>query len=435
MKPILKNIKQNKNPFILFLPFLILYIVLILKFAIKENYGDESRYLSYAQNLLNGFYSPPPPDIDLGNGPGYPLLLVPFLALHLPLIYIKLFNAIFYYLSIVLLFKSLQQIVSFKFAIIFSLLWALYPNIYEQIFYTLPEVFASSLMPLLIFTLLKSFQNNIKTKNTRLYIFFAGLTFGYLALTKPIFGYVLLAMVIGTALLWLANRKNRAYKKGMSVLIIAFIVTTPYLAYTHHLSGKMFYWSSYGGNNLYWMSSPLEQEYGSWEPSSNLTSDYKKETCIIGYADSIIKYHQADFLYINQFKGVEQDDAYKRVAINNIQSHPIKFLKNCISNIGRIIFNYPYSYKIQSPNTLFRIPFNGTLILLMLICSIPAIMNWNKINFAFRFMLLFALIYLAGSILGSAETRMFTLVVPVFLVWIAFIISKSCINFDFDRPK
>jgi hypothetical protein len=433
MKSVVRNIKTNRNPFILFLPFLILYILLILFFSKNENYGDESRYLMYAQNLVHGFYSPPPPDIDLGNGPGYPLLLVPFVALHIPVIYIKLLNALFYYLSIIFFFKSLQQFVTFKSATVFSIIWALYPSLYESLPYTLPEVFASFLIPLLVFTLVKSFKNGIRTEKRKYYMLFAGLSFGYLALTKPIFGYVIITMMVGMGLLWITNRKNTTYKKSISILIIAFISTVPYLAYTHHLTGKMFYWSSYGGNNLYWMSSPYEKEYGSWAPNSNRTSDFKdQESNIIGYADSIIKYHNADFAYVNQFKGVEHDEAYKRIAIQNIKSHPIKFLKNCLSNFGRIVFNYPYSYKIQNPGTLFRIPFNGTILLLMLFCGIPGIIYWKKINFSLRFMLLFALIYLGGSLLGSAETRMFTLIVPIFLFWIAFILSRSRIKFKFD---
>ena len=126
-----KNLKITKNPFLLFLPFLIVYIVLILIFATKEvNRDDQGRFLTYAQNLLHGFYSPPAPNIDLGNGPGYPMLLVPFTALHLPLIYTQLLNAVFYYLSIVLLFKSLQQLVSLKITTIISLVWACYFTFY-----------------------------------------------------------------------------------------------------------------------------------------------------------------------------------------------------------------------------------------------------------------------------------------------------------------
>ena len=67
-----------KNPYLLFSPFLCFYIIYILIFP--PDFGgntDEMRYLQFAQNLIHGFYSPPVPDIDLTNGPGYPLLLSP----------------------------------------------------------------------------------------------------------------------------------------------------------------------------------------------------------------------------------------------------------------------------------------------------------------------------------------------------------------------
>lgn len=426
MNSVSNTFKKIKDPFLIFLPFLVAYILIISIFSSPGNYGDERRYLDYAGNLLNGFYSPPAPGIDLGNGPGYPLFLVPFVFLDTPSIFIKLMNAFFYYFSIVLIFKSLQEHVTFKFAIIFSVVWALYPSLYENLLFILPEVFAVFLISLLIFTVTKSFKYDINTRTCKYYIFFSGITFGFLALTKPIFGYVILTMIVGAGIIFVINLQKKTYKKAFFILLIAFISTIPYLAYTHYLTGRYFYWSSFGGNNLYWMSSPLEKEYGSWQPSSFDKADYlEPESNITGYADSIIKYHKSDFTYVNQFAGVKQDDAYKKLAINNIQSHPLKFLKNCISNVGRIIFNYPYSYKMQNPGTLFRFPLNGAIVLLMLFCTIIGILNWRKIAFSLRYLLLFSFIYLGGSILGSAETRMFTLIVPAFLIWIAFVLQKS----------
>ena len=263
----LKNHKIVQNAFLLFLPFLILYVVLILIFAKGSNIGDEGRYLMYSQNLTHGFYTLPAPYLDLGNGPGYSLIIMPFVALKLPLISIKLINAIFYYFSIILLFKSLQRIVTFNFALIFSLLWALYPNTFEQLPYVLPEVFASSLIPLLLFSVTLAFSKG-KTKKTYIYTITAGLTFGYLALTKPIFGYVLVFMILGTIFLLIINRTNSNYKKSILILTIAFVTTIPWLAYTYHMTGKFLYWSSYGGNNLYWMSTPYENEYGDWNGDS-----------------------------------------------------------------------------------------------------------------------------------------------------------------------
>jgi hypothetical protein len=435
----IKNVKTIRNPFILFLPFLILYVTLILILATNESNGDEGRYLMYAQNLTQGFYSPPPPAIDLGNGPGYPLLLAPFVALNLPLIFIQLLNAIFYYLSIAFLFKSLQQIVSLRFTIVFSLIWALYPIFYEYMTNVLPEIFAASLIPLLLFTTIKAFKID-NSKKIRKYIFFAGFIFGYLALTKPIFGYVLMFMIAGMLLLLIINRKNLNYKKSLGILIIALATTVPYLIYTYHLSGKIFYWSSFGGNNLYWMSSPYEGEYGDWMGFPVSPND---KNIIPGGRELITLRHQKDFdeilkndkvqkanirngiIEYNLTKGITQDDLLKKIAINNIKNYPIKYVENCISNIGRIFFNFPYSYKSQKARTLLRLPVNGVLLVLSLFCIIPTFKNWKKIIYPIKFLLFFAFLYFGGSILGSAETRMLIMVVPILLMWIAYIFSKS----------
>jgi hypothetical protein len=119
----MKSIKITKNPYLLFLPFLIILIIYAILNP-TDGYGDEHRYLTFAKNLVHGFYSPPPPNVNLTNGPGYPIILTPFVALDLPLIYITLLNPFFYYFSIIFLYKALQKVVSQKVTLIFSFFWA-----------------------------------------------------------------------------------------------------------------------------------------------------------------------------------------------------------------------------------------------------------------------------------------------------------------------
>lgn len=434
----LKNHKLIQNPFLLFLPFLILYAVIILIFAKPTNIGDESRYVTYAQNLCHGFYSLPAPFLDLGDGPGYSLIILPFIALKLPIIFIKLLNAVFYYFSVILLFKSLQRIVSFNFALIISVIWALYPNTFEELPYILPEVFASSLIPMLLFSLTLAFTTD-KTKMTNKYILIAGITFGYLALTKPIFGYVLAFMMVGTILCWIITKRNVNFKKIVSVLTIAFIITLPWLGYTYHMTGKLFYWSSFGGNNLYWMTSPYEYEYGDWLPYPPITQDYQ----LPGTKEKVKLHHEKDFqqifkskkaqdlyikngkIYGSPYTGVIQDDTLKQIAFRNILSHPIKFISNIISNAGRMLFNYPSAYAFQKPSTLRRLPINGAILVFAAFCLVLTFLNWNRILFHLRFLLFFSLIYFCASLLGSAGPRMFTIIVPILLFWIAYIITRT----------
>lgn len=421
---------MTKNPFVLFLPFLILYIIIVFIFVTKGSHGDESRYLMYAHNLLHGFYSSPPPDIDLSNGPGYPILLIPFLALHVSLIFITILNAIFYYLSIVFLFEALLKVTSVKIAFIISLFWGFYFNLYEYLPFVLTEVFTVFLVSLLILSLSNAFRISSLRRSLKS-IIFSGLIIGYLALTKPIFGYVIISLIIGTAVLLIANWKSKNYRKSILILFISFLTTTPYLLYTHHLTNRLFYWTSNGGNNLYWMSSPYAGEYGSWiqYPLNKIDQSPR----IPGSKEIIELNHQKDFDEIFKYKGVEQDDIYKKIVTRNIKSHPMKFFENCFSNVGRIIFNFPRSYELQRPGTLLRLPFNGIIMVLVLFCLLPTVKNWRKIPFLIRFLLFFAILYLGGSVLGSAETRMFTMVVPIFLFWIAYIMQKSIkVTLKFD---
>lgn len=420
--------KLSRNPFILFLPFLILYVVIVIVFPTQGTWGDESRYLQLAQHLMNGYFSPPRPHIDLGNGPGYPLILIPFVALHLPLMCITLLNAILYYLSVVLLFKAMRELLSFRIALLFSLFWALFYNSYQYLPQILTEIFTSSLVIFLLYFVIRAFRLP-PSKKEKIFVLISGFLVGFLALTKPIFGYVILFVLPVILILWLTKRQSVSYRKSLIIMVIAFITTLPYLLYTYHLTNKMFYWTSVGGNNIYWMTSPYQNEYGSWisYPVDSVND------LIPGSKNKIDSLHQMDFEKLPNYKGLKQDDILKKIALDNIISHPVKFAENCISNVGRILFNFPFSYQAQSPRTLMRLPLTGTVLFLVLFCLIPTLINWKKIDYSIRFLLFIAIVYLGGSILGSAETRMFTIIVPILLTWIALIFTKTVkVKLKFD---
>lgn len=443
MLNMLRNIKITQNPYLIFLPFILFYIGIVLFYNTDTLVGDENRFLLYARNLTNGYYSPS--DITLGNGPGYPIILTPFVAFDLPYLFIKLLNPVFYYLSIIFLFKALQQVVSFRVALIFSLFWACYYNGFESMHLMYSEIFTYFLVSLLLFLLLKAFNPDTSNKKGK-YIILSGFIMGYIILTKVIFGYVLLFFIIALGILWVLNRRAVNYKKSLNILIVAFITVAPYLVYTYNLTGKLFYWSTTGGENLYWMSSHYEGEYGSWFAAPNKTTNFEStedsishskesgyldfinaDNLIPGTGDSIKSRHQKHFDEIiqNSGTGVQRDEMFRKIAIKNIKENPLNYFKNCFSNAGRILFNYPYSYSTQRPSTLLRFPLNGIILLLMVFCLIPTMLNWHKLLFPVRFMIFFFFLYLGGSVLGTAEIRMFSIVVPMILFWIAYILQKS----------
>lgn len=407
----------------LFFPFLVLFIIWVFISPTNGLYGDQGKYLWYANNLIHGFYSPPAPYINISSGPGYPILLIPFIALKLPLISITLMNAFFYYFSIVVLFKALKEIVSFNMAIIFSFVWACYYIAYQNIPLIHTETLTYLLVSILVFSVFKAFKpgNWVGLKK---YVFLSGFIFGYIVLTKIIFGYVLLMMLAGSFLLWIINRNNLNYRKAIVITTIAFMTTLPYLFYTYHLTGRIFNWGT-GNSSLYWMSTPHDGEYGDWKGNLNRNPVVLGNFNIQG-ADSVLrKNYSEDFNKLNELSGIERENEYRRLALENIRSHPAKYVENIIYNTGRLFYNFPFSHAIQRPIALAIFPLNGILITLIIFSLIPTFLNWRELPFSLRFIFILVMIYMGGSILVSAYVRMFTVIVPALLVWIAFILHNT----------
>jgi len=423
--------KIAHNPYLLFIPFLMAYIFYVLLMPTNGTSSDEPRYLIYANNLIQGFYSPPG-EIWLINGPGYPIILMPFLALNLPFIWITIMNAFFYYFSIILLYKALKEIVSFRFVLIFSLAWASYLIAYQNIPYIHTETFTYFLITLLIYSTIRTFVSQ-KANSLSKYTLLAGFTLGYIVLTKMIFGYVLMFIFIGSVLLWILNKNSRNYNKGLMIAIIALFTTLPYLIYTYKITDRIFYWGM-GSDSLYWMTSTNKNEYGDWTDPLVVNPRVYANYNIPGADSVLIANHEKDFVEIYKYTGIERDDAFKRLAIRNIKNHPLKYLENIVYNMGRLIFHYPFSEAIQKPRTLLVLPINGILLTLMIYSLIITLINWKKLPYYLKLLLIIGFLYLGASTLVTAFVRMFTVIVPILLIWIAFILQNTLkINFKFNE--
>jgi 4-amino-4-deoxy-L-arabinose transferase-like glycosyltransferase len=421
----MKNIKLTRNPYLLFLPFLILYLVIVLLLNNDVLEGDEQGYIFYANNLLHGYYSPPAPNIDLWWGPGYPILLMPFLFFKLPLISITLANAIFQYLSIVFLYKAMIYYVKFQNAVVFSLFWAFCYSSYSTIAAIYAESFSLFLISLFLYSVIRTLLHG-----SNKYLYLAGFLLGYLSLTKVLFGYVIFLLFFGFILLWLTNRNNINYRRSILIMALAILTTIPYLFYTYSITGRMFYWGNSGGTSLYWMTSPYENENGAWESETLRANERKGEAYIpmlddtgINFSTQLLKLnHQKDYDEILKYKGVQKDDAYKKIAINNIKTHPVKYLKNISANISRVFFGIPNNFMFE--HIILKIWYFAVLFTLMLFCFISTVINWRKIPYSVGFVLVIAFLYLAGISLLSAVNRYFIVILPFLLFWIAYIADK-----------
>jgi len=405
---------SRNNPFILFFPFLLLFILFVANNFSNPLTEDELKYLQFAKNLIDGFYSPPAPKIDLWWGPGYPIVLMPFVGFNLPTFSILVLNAVFQYLSVVFLFKSIIKFANFKLAIGISLFWGLCYSAYDFMAFIYSESLTTFLITLLVYLTLVAFNSNSKKL-----VLLSGIVLGYIILTKIIFAYVVTFLLLGCLVFIMIVRNNQNIKNSLITLTVALLITTPYLFYTYNLTGRIFYWGNSGGMSLYWMSTPYENEYGDWN-----REDFEKQ----GKYDTIISEllknnHQKNIREITKYEGVEKDDAYKRIAIKNIKEHPVKFIKNIIANFSRLMFGFPLTYNFQRP--LLKVFYFSIFFTFCFFSAVMTLINWKKIQYPILLLLLIGVIYMGGSLFLSMYNRMMIVVMPIFFVWIAEILNKT----------
>lgn len=415
--------KLLQNPFFLFSPFLILFFLYVLINQHAPLASDSHVYLMFANNLLNGFYSPPAPNFNLVEGPGLPIILIPFVAFKLPLISFSFLNAIFQYLSIVFLFKSLRHYLPLLKAILFATFYACCYSSY----YLLSSIVTEPLFLFLI-SLLLYFIINCYNSSQKKFIFFAGFILGFMALVKVIFPYVLITLLIYFVIMTVFY-KNINYKKGLSITLVAMVVILPYMIYTYNLTGKFFYFGSAGNDTFYWMSTPYEYEYGSWNNSkfdANANGPEKKLGTELLKAN-----HQANFDKIEKMNTLEKDDALMEMALNNIKNHPTKYLKNCVANVSRLLFSFPKSYTFEV--MMNKIWYFSILYVLILFSLFMTILHWRSINLSIQVVFILSFIYLGGSSLVSVDNRQLILILPALILWIGYVFHKTVVIKTFDK--
>jgi len=388
------------------IPFLLFYLSICFLFAQNDLVGDEVTYLFFANNLLNGFYSPPYPEINLWSGPGYPAFLAPFMFLKLPLIVLRLLNGFLLYFSLVISYKTFNIYSSKKSAFLFTILLGLYFPIFEMLPFILTESLTWFLISIVCFLLVKTYkQKSISWK----LILLSAFSIAYLAMIKVIFGYVILLMIFVSIFMFLLPQFRSSAKKSTLIFLISFMFCLPWLSYTYSLTNKLIYWANSGGMSLYTMSSPFANELGDWKSSGELQLNPNHKV----FMDSI-----------STLNSLQQDDAYKAEAIENIKSHPKKYLSNWIANVGRLLFSYPHSNKEQTINSYFTIIPNMFVIVLIILAFAVSIVHYKKFPVVLILLFLFFLIYLFGSTLVSAYRRMFYVTMPFWFFFFSYIFTN-----------
>lgn len=402
----LTNWYSGLNIYYKLIPFLLLYLIICIVFAKNVLVGDEGRYLWFANNLLSGFYSPPYPDFNLWNGPGYPTFLAPFIFLKLPLIALRLLNGFLLYFSLVISYKTLSIYSSKRSAFLFTILLGLYFPIFEMLPLILTESLTWFLISLVSFLFIKCYmQKSISWK----LIFLTAFSIAYLVMTKVIFGYVILLMLFVSMFMFLLPAFRSSAKKSTLIFLLSFVFCLPWLLYTYSLTNKLFYWTNSGSMSMFMMSTSYANELGDWKNRGELQQNPNHKV----FMDSIAK-----------LNSLQRDEAYKTAAIQNIKNHPKKYLSNWIANVGRLFFSYPYSNKEQTIKTYWTIIPNMFVIVIIVLTFVLSILQYKKFPEGLILLFLFILIYLFGSTLISAYRRMFYVTMPFWVFFISYVFNN-----------
>ncbi|MFZ1947106.1 MAG: hypothetical protein WAW06_06135 [bacterium] len=417
---------------LLLLPLAVLYLAIALASPSSPPTGDTARYVRFAENLTRGHYSSPG-EVNLWNGPGYPLMLAPFVALKLPWVWAKILNAALLVAALAYFQATLGRYVSPKCAVIATCVLGLWPPLVKMVPLLLSEVPSVFLVCGFAFHFCACQAGRAPASRARgnslVHTIVSALFLGYLALTRVLFGYVALTLAVLSLAVY-AWRRKPAFLRSALVSVLALVICLPYLVYTYSLTGRPFYWATSGGLSLYWMASPYQGDLGDWHTPGAVVR-----------IPELARNHADFFTEIGRLSPVAQDDALRRRALENIGAHPGRYLANWVANLGRLIFNYPYSYRTERPSPwLHVIP--GALLVAALAWSALAlgarrIRRRNQASGGTRVseearrqgetqipaeiwvLALFGLAAFGGSSLLSAFNRFLLPILPVALLWIA----------------
>lgn len=432
-----KQIKVLYNPWVICMPMFIILLLIIALTGANIPLSDGIRYWQTAGYFLNGFS-----DVDLinssllKNGPLYPFFLSLLRVFGFGVKTSIYFNAIFIYLSGVLFFKLLKKNLSFLFSFIAVYSWFF---IDPFLFYWGAKLYSEPLAILLVISFIYQVDIYFINKSKRSLIL-ASIFFSLLILTKVLFGYVCIVLILVFGVNYLIKRKKWV-KDIFKIFLFSFLFILPYLTFTYSITGKYFYFSTGGGKLLYWISSPHENDLGEWHifALDNLKDHLGKRYNKFSGLDSsylarvnqvIIDQMKADHksvvekINFSNFNAIEEDDYLKKEALKNISNFPLNFAKNWILNSGRLLIGYPHAIYFKPPYSpllsLLNI-FKSTLVLFIFIISTFLFLRYSIKDPPKMMTLIYLIIifYFAGQSLLAVQSQRFLLPIYPLIVYVS----------------
>jgi hypothetical protein len=316
---------------------------------------------------------------------------------------------LFLFGAAVLFFRLLRLYVSTRGATLGAAALALYVPFYT----VLEHLHSEALSVLLIVAMMYGTQRYLHEGRLR-HLVLAGSALGWLALTRVAFGWVVTALLL-LALIWWAVRPGEAPRRFTAVCCLAFVACVPWLTYTYSVTREPLYWGSSGALSLYWMSSPYSGERGDWQQARAV------------FIDKRLAPHRQFFRSLIGRPLVDQNDALLHAAFANIRARPARYAENLLSNVSRMWFDFPYSFREQRVAALlFVVP--NAVVLTALLASLgllfgrPGLLPVEAIPFG-----LFALTAFALHATLAAYPRMLFPIIPV-IIWFVVVVISRCVR-------
>ena len=328
--------RLSRRPLLALAPFALLFAAIpVLAPANGNLYDDEAGYVGLARLLAHGHFLTGRDNLVTGGpaypnlwfGPGLPLVLTPFAALHAPLLVDRLLGSFFLFAAVLVFYCLLRLFVPAR----ASLLGAAALGLYIPLYTVVAFVHAEPLALLLVVTGCYAAVRYLREGRVR-WLAAAGVSFCWLALTRVEYGWIVTLLLLVAVAWWMITRHAFARRAAAS-LALALVLCTPWLAYTHSVTGDVFEWGTSGPLSLYWATSPFADDRGDWHGADDV------------FADARLAPHRPFFRSIATLDLSAQNARLEAQARKNAERKPLKVAENIADNSSRMLFNVPYSFK------------------------------------------------------------------------------------------
>ncbi len=387
----------------------VFYLILIVAFSPSDLVGDEERYLMGAKNLANGFLVDKEHP-DFTNGPGYPLLIMPLVAMDAPLIAIRGLNAVFLAGALWFFYGTAKRFVSPRWALGATIILGLNPVQLRYVAHAKTEAVALFFACGFAWAFTELMARN--KLDWRWVIRSAAFLFA-LAMVRVLFGYVAMACLLALPAFFFLFQQQQQLTKALAPFALSLCFCLPWLFYTYSHTGKFPCWSTNGGELLYWITSPYENELGTWFSIDDLPNH-----------PQAFKNHIAACASIEALPYAQRDAGWVKLAKKNFQQAPEATVRNLVANFSRIFLGFPGSYRSERITTVFWIIPSGIVLLALAGSIVPAVLAWRQIPLSIKSLGICAAIFFGGSVLLPAEPRYLLPIVPFVLLWLAYVYAN-----------